>query len=195
VEEIVALVGFSIVSSVTPGPNNMLLWASGAEFGTRRTVRHVLGTALGIGSMALAVVVGIGALIAAVPQVEVAMKVAGSLYLLYLAYQVAGAGALQRGAIARPLGIVQAAAFQVINPKAWTFAVGAVTTFRPSGLSSLTGGAIVAVVMMLVILPTAALWAAAGGAFSRLLVDERTHRIVSLVLAGLLALSVVSVWV
>src|SRR5829696_5102735 len=101
----------------------MLLWASGAEFGVRRTVRHVLGTAIGIGAMALAVVVGIGALITAVPQVELAMKVAGSVYLLYLAYQVAGAGALQRTAIARPLGIRQAAAFQVINPKAWTFAV------------------------------------------------------------------------
>jgi len=195
VDEILALVGFAIVSSVTPGPNNMLLWASGAGFGARRTVGHVLGTALGIGSMALAVVVGIGTLITAVPQVELAMKVVGSLYLLYLAYQVAGAGALQRGAIARPLGIAQAAAFQVINPKAWTFAVGAVTTFRPSDLSSFAGGAVVAVVMMLVTIPTAALWAAAGGAFSRLLVDERTHRIVNLVLAALLALSVVSVWV
>ncbi len=63
-----ALVGFSFVSSVTPGPNNILLWASGAEFGFRRTLPHVIGTALGIGSMALAVAAGLGALIAAVPE-------------------------------------------------------------------------------------------------------------------------------
>jgi threonine/homoserine/homoserine lactone efflux protein len=195
VEQILALIGFSVVSSVTPGPNNLLLWASGAEFGFRRTAPHVLGTAAGIGAMALVGVVAIGAVVAVIPGVALAMKVAGSLYLLYLAWQVAAAGALQRGAIARPLGLGQAAAFQLINPKAWTFALGAITTFRPVELSSLVGGGVVAVTMMLVIVPTAAVWAVGGTVIGRSLADARRRRAVSLVLAAVLAATVVFVWV
>jgi threonine/homoserine/homoserine lactone efflux protein len=193
--ELAALIGFSFVSSVTPGPNNILLWASGAEFGFRRTIRHVVGTALGIGSMALAVAAGLGVLIATIPEIELAMKVAGSVYLLYLAYQIAGARALERADVARPLGLVQAAAFQVINPKAWIFALGAITTFRPAALPVAVGSILVACTMAIVVVPTAALWAAGGSALNRLIAGERSHRIVSLGLAALLTATVVYVWV
>jgi threonine/homoserine/homoserine lactone efflux protein len=193
-ERILALIGFAIVSSVTPGPNNLLLWASGAEFGIRRTVPHILGTAVGIGAMAVGVVVGIGALLTLLPGLAFALKVAGSLYLLYLAWQVAGAGALRTGAVTRPMSLRQAAAFQVVNVKAWTFALGAITTFRPPELSSVAGGLVVALTMMVVIVPTAALWAIAGGLIGQWLADERARRIVSLVLAAVLAVTVVFVW-
>ena len=118
-EQIAALVGFSIISAGTPGPNNILLWASGAAFGFRRTVPHVVGTAVGIGALTLAVAAGLSVIITSAPGVALAMKIAGSLYLLYLAWQVAGAGAMQYQSIKKPLGVGQAAAFQVINPKAW----------------------------------------------------------------------------
>lgn len=195
VEQLLALVGFSVVSTVTPGPNNVLLWGSGAAFGFRRTVRHVVGTALGIGAMALAVAAGLGAVLAAVPEITLAMKVGGSVYLLYLAYQIAGASAIQRGAVAKPLGLLQAAAFQLINPKAWIFAIGAITTFRPAGLSTAAGSVVVAVTMMVVVIPTAAVWAGGGRLLSPLMDDERAHRIVSLVLAALLAATVAWVWI
>jgi threonine/homoserine/homoserine lactone efflux protein len=195
VEHLVALVGYTFVSSVTPGPNNILLWASGAEFGFRRTIPHVIGTALGLGSMAIAVAAGVGALVTTVPEIGLVMKVAGSAYLIYLAYQVAGAKALERGVVARPMGVVQAAAFQAINPKAWIFALGAVTTFRPADGPVLAGGALVAVTMMVVIIPSAALWAGAGGALSRYLAGERAGRVVSVILAVLLAATVVLVWI
>jgi threonine/homoserine/homoserine lactone efflux protein len=194
VEQLVALVGFSFVSSVTPGPNNVLLWASGTEFGFRRTLRHVLGTALGLGGMALAVAAGLGVLVTTVPEIAFAMKVAGSAYLLYLAYQVAGAHALARADISRPMGVLQAAAFQVINPKAWFFALGAITTFRPASLTGLAGGAVVALTMMLVIVPSAALWAWAGGVLGRLVAGGREQRVISLVLAAILVATVVTVW-
>src|SRR5260221_1791013 len=194
-EQLVALVGFSIVRSVTPGPNNVLLWASGATFGFRRTIRHVLGTALGIGVMALAVAAGLGALLTTAPGLTAAMKVGGSVYLLYLAYQIAGASALQRGAIARPLGLLQAASFQVINPKAWIFALVAITTFRPVSLPAIAGSIVVAITMVVVVVPTAALWAGGGRILSPLLINERGHRIVSLVLAALLAATVAFVWI
>jgi threonine/homoserine/homoserine lactone efflux protein len=193
--DLVALVAFSFVCSVTPGPNNLLLWASGAEFGLRRTLPHVAGTAIGIGAMALAVAAGLGALIANAPGVAVVMKLVGSAYLLYLAYQIAGAGALERGAVARPMGLIQAAAFQAINPKGWIFALGAVTTFRPPDVAVLLGGILVAITMMLIVVPTAALWAGAGGVLSRFIAGERANRLVSVALAVLLAATVLYVWV
>jgi threonine/homoserine/homoserine lactone efflux protein len=194
-ETLVALVGFSFVSSVTPGPNNVLLWASGASYGFRATIRHVLGTALGIGAMALVVAAGVGTLFTAIPEVGFVMKVGASAYLLYLAYQIAGARALERGELAHPLGLAQAAAFQAVNPKAWIFALGAVTAFRPAGYPVLAGSLLVALTMTIVVVPTAALWAGAGGALSRWITGDRTRRAVSLTLALLLAATVVYVWI
>ena len=92
--QLVALLGFAFVSSVTPGPNNVLLWASGATFGFRRTIPHVLGTASGIGAMALAAAAGVAALVAAVPALGVAMRSAGSAYLVWLAWQIWRSGEL-----------------------------------------------------------------------------------------------------
>jgi threonine/homoserine/homoserine lactone efflux protein len=195
VDRLLALVAFSFVSSVTPGPNNVLLWASGAEFGLAGTARHILGTALGIGAMALAVAAGLGALITTIPELGLAMRIGGSIYLLYLAFQIAGARGLARAELARPLGIRQAAAFQLINPKAWIFALGAVTTFRPAALPIVAGSLLVAATMMAVIVPTAALWAGAGGIIGRLLSDERRRRTMSLILAALVVATVASVWV
>src|SRR5262245_39558889 len=80
-ETLIALVGFSFVSSITPGPNNLLLWASGAEFGFFATGRHVIGTALGIGAMALIAAAGIAELLAVVPGVELGLRLAASAYL------------------------------------------------------------------------------------------------------------------
>ncbi len=190
-----ALLAFAFVNCVTPGPNNVLLWASGAEFGLSRTVRHIVGTALGIGLMALAAAAGLAALVTAVPGLAVAMKLVGSIYLLVLAWRIAGAGGFTRGEIVRPFGVLQAAAFQALNPKGWIFALGAVTTFRPPELPALAGSIVVAATMMAMVLPTATLWAAAGGALSRLLTSERRRRVVSVGLAALVAATVVSVWV
>lgn len=191
---LLGLIGFSIVSSVTPGPNNVLLLASGSAFGFRRTARHVLGTALGIGAMALAVGAGLGVIVASVPAVGVAMKLVGSAYLLYLAVAIARSGALHEAEVAKPLGVGQAAALQLVNPKVWIFALGAMSTFRPANLPVAVGTAEVAIVMMAVVIPTAALWAAGGGAFARVLSGGRAARPVSIALAVLVAATVVSVW-
>lgn len=189
-----ALVAFSIVSSGSPGPNNVLLWASGAAFGFRRTVPHVIGTALGIGALALVAAAGLAAILSAVPTLAVVMKIAASAYLLYLAWQVAGAHALERREIARPMSVIQAAAFQTINPKGWFFALGAIAAFRPAEMPVVPGSLLVAGTMTTIVIPTAALWAAAGGWIGRLLNGERSRRVVSLGLAALLAASVVSIW-
>jgi threonine/homoserine/homoserine lactone efflux protein len=190
-----ALVAFSIVSTGSPGPNNVLLWASGAAFGFRPTVPHIVGTAFGIGALALIAAAGLAAIVSAAPALAVVMKIAASAYLLYLAWQVAGAAhVFERSKIARPMSVIQAAAFQTINPKGWFFALGAIAAFRPADLPVVPGSLLVAATMTAVVIPTAAVWAAAGGWLGRLLNSERSRRVVSLGLAALLAASVVSIW-
>jgi threonine/homoserine/homoserine lactone efflux protein len=192
---ILGLIGFSVVNAVTPGPNNVLLLASGSAFGVRRTLPHILGTALGIGAMALVVGAGLGVVVASVPAVGLAMKVAGSAYLLYLSVAIARSGMLHEAKVAKPLGVVQAAALQLVNPKVWVFALGAMSTFRPDGLPVAIGTVVVAATMMAVVVPAAGLWAAGGGAFARVFAGGRGSRAVSIVLAGLVAVTVVSVWI
>jgi len=193
-QEIAALVVFSFVSAATPGPNNVLLWASGAQFGFRRTLPHIAGTVVGIGALALAVAAGIGAVVTGVPAVAVLMKMAGSAYLLYLAWQIALSGALERADVSRPLSLLQAAAFQWINPKGWIFALGAVTTFRPPEVPVVIGSVAVAMTMMAVVVPSASLWAVAGGVVARILTKSRGRRIISLGLGATLVATVALVW-
>ena len=145
--------------------------------------------------MALGVAVGIGALITAVPPLALVMKLAGSAYLLYLAVQLARAGTLEQASVARPMSVISGALFQVINPKGWLFALGAMTTFRPTNLPVEVGSALVVGTMVLVILPSASLWAAAGDTLSRFIAHERRRRIVSLALAAVVAATVIFVWV
>jgi threonine/homoserine/homoserine lactone efflux protein len=190
-----ALVGFAFVSSVTPGPNNTVLWASGAQFGFRPTLPHVLGTSLGIGAMAVAVAGGLGALVTAFPPAELLLKAAGSLYLLYLAYQIAVSEAIRRPEVARPLSLGQAMVFQCLNPKAWIFVLAAVSAFRPTDFPVAVGSALVITTMMLVVLPTAAAWAAGGTFISRLITSSRARRALSVALAVLLAASVADLWI
>jgi threonine/homoserine/homoserine lactone efflux protein len=195
VDWLVALLGFGFVCTVTPGPNNILLWASGAAFGVRGSWPHVLGTALGVGMMAVLVAAGLGVLVTTIPPLALAMKVAGSVYLLYLAWQVAGAGALERTTAARPMGLLQAIAFQLVNPKVWIFAVGAVSTFRPPNVPIALGSALVALAMMAIAIPSSVLWVVGGDALNRLIERPATRRAVSLGLALLVVATVVLVWI
>jgi threonine/homoserine/homoserine lactone efflux protein len=190
-----ALVAFAFVSSVTPGPNNTVLWASGAQFGFRPTLPHVIGTSLGIGAMAAAVAGGLGVLVTTLPAAELVLKAAGSLYLLYLAYQIAVSGAIRRPEVARPLSLGQAVVFQCLNPKAWIFVLAAVSTFRPADLPIAIGSVLVIMIMMLVVLPTAAAWAAGGTFISRLITSDRARRALSVGLAVLLAATVADLWI
>jgi threonine/homoserine/homoserine lactone efflux protein len=193
--ELLGLVGFAFVGSITPGPNNALLWASGLRFGFRRTARHVAGTAVGIGALVLAVAAGIGVLLSSVPGAELALKVTGSVYLVYLAFRIAMSSGGKRTVVSRPLGVLDAAAFQFVNLKAWLFAVAAVGAFLPRDLAPLVGGLAVAATSAVVVLGTAAVWAAGGAALHRVLDDGRAQRAASVALAFILAASVAFIWI
>jgi threonine/homoserine/homoserine lactone efflux protein len=194
-DRLLGLVGFVFVVSITPGPNNALLWASGLRFGFRRTTRHVAGTAVGMAALVLAVAAGIGVLLTEVPGAELALRVVGSAYLLYLAVRIATSHGGDRTVAARPLGVLHAAAFQFANPKAWLFGLTAVGTFLPRRLAPVPAALAVAATSAVIILGTAAVWAAGGAALNRLVERGPAQRAVSLALALVLAASVALIWI
>src|SRR6266540_742884 len=142
--KLLGLVGFAFVVSITPGPNNALLLASGIRFGFSRTVPHVAGTAAGMAALVLAMAAGIGVLLTEVPGAELALKAIGSAYLVYLAVRIATSQGSNRTVVSRPLGVLHAAAFQFANPKAWLFGLTAVGTFLPRHLAPIPGALVVA---------------------------------------------------
>jgi threonine/homoserine/homoserine lactone efflux protein len=126
---------------------------------------------------------------------ELALKLSGSVYLVYLAFRIATSRAGGRTVIPRPLGVLDAAAFQFTNLKAWLFALAAVGTFLPPNLAPVVAGLAVAATCAVVVLATAAAWAAGGAALNHVVDDGRAQRVVNLTLALLLAASVAFIWI
>jgi threonine/homoserine/homoserine lactone efflux protein len=125
-----ALLVYAFVTSITPGPNNLMLLASGVNFGFVRTIPHMAGIAIGFLALLLAVGLGLGAVLKAFPALELVLKVAGGAYLLYLAWKIAMSRTL--GGVdgkSRPMTFLEAAAFQWVNAKAWAMAVGAMSLY------------------------------------------------------------------
>src|SRR5215469_386564 len=116
-----AFLTFAVVASVTPGPNNIMLLASGANFGFRRTLPHLLGVILGFGLMVLLVGLGLAAVLARFPTLFMIARIG---YLAYLAFKIARADGIGMGeAAAQPMSFLQAVAFQWVNPKGWSMAI------------------------------------------------------------------------
>jgi threonine/homoserine/homoserine lactone efflux protein len=191
-----ALGVFAFVSSITPGPNNLMLMTSGTNFGFRRTLPHLLGVAIGFVLMLLVVGAGVGAAFQAIPGASLALKGASAAYLLYLAYRIAVAGppSTEGRPGARPLTFLQAAAFQWVNPKAWTMALTAVAVYVP-GENGALGLPVVAVVFGAVNLPCVGLWALAGVQLRRLLDRPQALRAFNIAAAFLLVASLYPVLV
>ena len=127
---LLALFGFAFATSITPGPNNMMLFASGVNFGFRRTIPHMFGIGAGFFTLLLGVGFGLGALLKSFPVLDLAFKVASGAYMLWIAWKIGNThtmGEAKTGA--RPLTFLEAAAFQWINPKAWVMAVTAMATY------------------------------------------------------------------
>lgn len=183
-----ALVGFAFVTSVTPGPNNLMLMASGANFGFVRSVPHMLG--IGIGFMAMCFLVGLGlaGVIFAPPVAELALKIVSCLYMLWLAVKIARSAPPKAGAAqGRPMTFWQAAAFQWVNPKAWAMALSATAIYAPD--RSLWALALVALVFGAVNLPSVSVWTLVGQGLRRWLADPARLRAFNWTMAGLLVLS------
>lgn len=183
-----ALLAFAFVTSVTPGPNNMMLMASGANFGFRRTVPHMLGIAIGFTIMVFLVGMGLTGLFLAEPRLGKALAVVSVIYMLWLAWKIAHAAPPEeRPSEARPLTFLQAAAFQWVNPKAWAMALSACALYAPD--QTVRAVATVAVIFGAVNLPSVSVWAAMGQGLRRVLTDRRRLVLFNWAMAALLVLS------
>lgn len=183
-----ALLGFAFATTVTPGPNNLMLMASGANFGFRRTVPHMLGITGGVTVMTLLVGLGLMAVFEALPMLAVVLKVVSVLYLLWLAFRIATAGAPRDAqAGAGPMSLLQAAAFQCVNPKAWAMCLSAITLYAPD--RSPGSVALVAAAFAAVSLPSISVWAWLGTVIRQWLSDPRRLRVFNVAMAALLVVS------
>ena len=191
-ESFLALLVFAFVSSITPGPNNVMLLASGVNFGFRRTVPHMLGVGIGFFVLMVAVGFGLGALLTAYPPLHLALKIAGAAYLVYLAWRIAMSRTLSSGGdrAVRPMTFLEAAAFQWVNPKGWVMAVTAMALYTTSGASALSIVA-VAAGFSLVGFPCVSVWTSFGTALRGFLSDPVRLKWFNIVMGVLL---VASLW-
>lgn len=189
-ELLIALAVFALVASITPGPNNMMLLASGVNFGFRRTTWHLFGVSIGFTFMIAAVGLGLGVLFEAYPILYAVLRYAGAAYLLYLAWRIANAGAPGEGRRAggQPITFLQAAAFQWVNPKAWVMALSATSTYAPRE-DIFVNVIVVSIVFGIINLPCIASWALFGTAMRRFLTDPRFVRIFNIGMAVALVAS------
>ena len=185
-----AFVLFAFVSSITPGPNNTMLLASGVNYGFRRSMPHALGISVGFMVLVISVGLGLGEVFKVFPWAYAVLRYVGAAYLLYLAWKIATAGGMsesndERG---KPMTFLGAAAFQWVNPKAWIMALGAITTYTPAE-GYITNVLVIALVFAVVNLPSVCVWVGCGTGLRNVLREPRWLRVFNWSMAGLLVLS------
>ena len=185
-----ALLAFAFVATVTPVPNNLMLMTSGANFGFRRTLPHMLGIVGGVSIMALLVGAGLMALFDAVPALNLVLKVVSVGYLLWLAFKIGTAAPVEeRDADNHPMTVLQAATFQWVNPKGWSMALTAISVY--SSGSSWWELAIIAAIFTLANLPSVTFWTAAGKQLQHWLTTPVRIKSFNYGMAGLLLASTI----
>lgn len=191
IDTFIALLLFAFTTSITPGPNNMMLFASGVNFGFRRTVPHMLGIGAGFLSLLIGVGLGLGALLHAIPVLYTLLKFAGGAYLLWMAWKIGMSRSLADGRIgAQPMTFIGAAAFQWVNPKAWVMAVTAMATYTDDSQYYVTV-MLVGLAFAAVNLPSVSTWAAFGSALREWLSVPARLKWFNITMAVLL---VISLW-
>jgi len=180
-------VTYTFVMSITPGPNNVMLTASGAHFGLRRTLPHILGVGGGFVVQLLAVCAGLSALFARWPALQRTLGWVGAAYLLYLGWRLLGRSDTEARAGRRPV----TAMFQFLNPKAWVMTVTAATLFLPQELGLLLRGGYMAGIMEGIGVPCMTVWALFGSSLRGLLAAPRGRLAFNLAMALALATTAV----
>ena len=192
---LLALLGFALTTSITPGPNNAMLTASGANFGFRRAVPHMLGIILGFPAMVLAIGLGLGTVFSALPWLHLALKYVGAAYMLYLAWRIATAERGKGAAAAKPISFFEAAGFQWVNPKAWIMAVGALAAYTAPEAPVWSEAARIAGAFVCTGIVSSALWCSFGVAIGRLLTSDRAFRLFNYAMALALVASLIPVFI
>jgi threonine/homoserine/homoserine lactone efflux protein len=186
-ELLLPLCTFAAVSSITPGPNNTMILASGLNYGFMRSLPHLFGITCGFTFMIFATGMGLHVVFEQVPMLQTILKYGGATYLLWLAWKLAHAAPMsgEQAALSKPMTFFGAAAFQWINPKAWVMALSALTTYLPQGFTVIDAAMLAGIFGLIGVFCVGA-WAMFGVAMRRVLQDARSVRIFNIVMALLL---------
>jgi threonine/homoserine/homoserine lactone efflux protein len=185
------LLFFAFVAAITPGPNNILVSASGANYGFRRSIPQILGNSVGMAALIAITGLGLGQVFGAYPVLHQVLRWAGTAYLLYLSWRIASAG--QARATAgndRPLTFLQSAALQWVNPKAWSAAVIALALYTSGQTAFMTQALWIAGVFLVLSILSCSVWCAFGSVIGRLLTSPHLLRAFNWTMGGLVAASI-----
>ena len=188
---LIALSAFAFVTSATPGPNNLMLLASGVNYGFRRTLPHMFGVGLGFGFMILVLGLGLSQLFDRLPVLHMMLRYGGGAYMLWLAWKIARSGPVGEGkAGSKPMSFLSAAAFQWVNPKAWVMAVGAMSAY--AAVAPFPWNVVLVTSLFAALgFPSCGVWVLFGAGLKRVLTTARAVRAFNLAMAIAL---VASLW-
>lgn len=190
-ETLIPLMLFVFATSITPGPNNLMIMSSGLNYGVGRSLPHLLGICIGFPAMIIAIGLGLGAVFSQLPVLHQIIRWVGIAYLLYLAWVIASTREVGSASTQKPFTFLQAVAFQWVNPKGWIMAVGALAAFTSPGATMWAGAAKIALAFLTIGGPCIVVWMLFGVGLKRLLTEPKHLRVFNLCMGLLLAASVV----
>lgn len=193
-ELLLAIFVFAASTSITPGPNNIMIMASGMNFGTRRSLPHYLGICIGFPAMVAVVGLGFGFIFDTYPLIHEIIKVVGIVYLLYLSWLIANSAPKSLDSTeTKPISFWQAVLFQWVNPKAWIMATGAVAAYTAAASDIYSQVLLIALVFFVVAFPCIGAWLFFGVWLKNVLKDSLHQRIFNTCMALLLVISIIPV--
>ena len=194
--EIIPIILFSISTTLTPGPNNLMMLSSGLNFGVKKSLPHYLGICIGFPIMIIAVALGLGMLFTQYPWLHQALQIIGACYMLYLAWSIiTSQKQTNTKGSAKPITFLQAALFQWVNPKAWIMTIGAVSMFTTITHHYLNEAMIVSAIYFFTCIPCVGIWMVFGALLQRWLKDAKQRKRFNYVMAILLVISIVIIFV
>lgn len=188
------IVPFALSMTASPGPANIMIAATATNFGLWRTVPQMLGIAVALFGMILSAGLGLGQILQQFPQIHEALKYLGAAYLLYLGWKIATSALPKAQGERKPVGFSGAVTLQVLNPKGWIIALGAVTAFTHPADDLSLQILIIAAVTGIIAVPSMALWGVLGEVAGKLLRSARAYRVFNLAMAALLVASIVTLF-
>ncbi len=197
IELLIAIASFAFITSVTPGPNNIMLTASGANFGVMRTLPHIVGIVFGIALMNLLIGLGLGAVFQQYPVIQKVLKIGGSAYLIWLAIKLLRFNYVDDSGDSegRPFSFLQAASFQYINPKAWVIVISANASFTLSGDLYWTSVGLIIGLFILIGPPSVMVWTIFGQVIRQYLRNPAFLKGFNAMMASLTAMCVFFIWI